>query len=139
MSEVNEVPVGEEEDRQLENALIEYADSMDDDKREAFMNRVQNDKEFYFTIGKALSEMAMLIAGAAVIDEEAEFGKMRKRILFEARKDTPEVKTMRLYYLNNRHAVEMDAVLETESDKARFEERLRLFLEDYRQHHPDAA
>ena len=127
------------EDEELAKALKEYADSMDDLDRKNFLDKISEDKKFYFSMAKSLSEMAMLIAGAAVINDEDEFGKMRKRILFEARKDDSSVKTLRMYYLNNRDAVEMDAVLSGDDDRVRYESRLKSFLDDYRLNHPDAS
>lgn len=121
------------DDSQLEKALLEYASSMDDEgARAAFLQRLKDDQAYYLDMGKALSEMAMLIAGAAVIDDDAEFSKMRRRILFESRSDKPELTSLRLYYLNNRHAVDMDSVIDDEESRKRFEARLIEFLGDYR-------
>lgn len=124
------------EDLQLELALLEYAKSMEDADRVTFLQRLKDDQAYYLSMGKALSEMAMLIAGAAVIDDDAEFVKMRRRILFESRPDDAELRSLRVYYLNNRHAVDMDAVLDGEESRTRFEARLTGFHDDYRQQHP---
>lgn len=124
------------EDPQLDSALIEYANTMSDTDRVAFMDQLQNDPSFYQTMGDALSEMAMLIAGAAVIDDEPEYNKMRRHIMNNARHDTPAIKTMRLFYLNNRHTVDMAAVINGEAEEKRFDSRLASFLQDYLQSHP---
>lgn len=138
---VDDVPAQEDmqdvdEDRQLESALLEYADLLDDDVRDAFLGKLKAEPEFYASMSKALSEMAMLIAGAAVMDDDSEFLKLRKRIMFEARRDDSDMRSMRLYYLNNRHAVEMDQVLSNDAERARFEKRLEAFLADYMAQYP---
>lgn len=125
-----------DEDRQLESALLEYADLLDEAERDSFIAKLRGEPEFYASMSKALSEMAMLIAGAAVIDEDSEFSKMRRRIMFEARQDTGDMRSMRLYYLNNRDAVEMDRVMEGDSERQRFDARLKSFLADYLETHP---
>jgi hypothetical protein len=124
------------EDLQLELALLEYAKSMEEPARTIFLQRLKDDQSYYLGMGKSLSEMAMLIAGAAVIDDDAEFVKMRRRILFESRGDDAELRSLRIYYLNNRHAVDMEQVLDGEEARQRFEARLTEFHEDYRQQHP---
>ncbi len=134
--DVSEEMLNLDEDRQLESALLEYADLLDEAERDSFIARLRDEPEFYAAMSKSLSEMAMLIAGAAVIDEESEFSKMRKRIMFEARQDTAEMRSMRLYYLNNRDAVEMDRVMEGEAERKRFDARLKSFLADYAESHP---
>lgn len=126
------------EDLQLEKALVEYANSMEAEQRTEFLQKLKDDQSYYLSMGKSLSEMAMLIAGAAVIDDDAEFVKMRRRILFESRTDNAELTNLRLYYLNNRHAVDMDAVIDGDDSRERFEARLIEFLNDYQQQHPAA-
>lgn len=126
----------EDDSFQLEKALVEYANSMAETARAAFLQQLKDDQAYFLSMGKSLSEMAMLIAGAAVIDDDAEFVRMRRRILFEARSDDTNIIALRLYYLNNRHAVDMDAVLDGEDSHKRFETRLAGFLEDYKQQHP---
>lgn len=124
-----------EDDVQLEEALSEYADTLDDSARKAFIAKLHDDKDFHVNMGKALSEMAMLIAGAAVIDDESEYSRLRRKVLFESRQDDEGVFTMRIYYLNNRHAVEMEAILDGDDEKSRYEERMQSFLDDYKQQH----
>lgn len=124
------------EDLQLEKALVEYANSMPEEQHEAFLQKLKDDPSYYGSMGKALAEMAMLIASAAVMDNNAEFAKTRRRILFESRQDDSEIIALRVYYLNNRHAVDMEAVIENDAAQERFEERLQLFSEDYKQQHP---
>ena len=126
----------EGEDIAFERVLIEYANSMEDADRTSFLQQLKDDRPYYVAMVKAISEMAMLIAGSAVIDDEAEFIKLRRRILFEARSDTGETTALRLYYLNNRDAVDMDAVLDGPESHKRFDVRLTSFLEDYTQQHP---
>jgi hypothetical protein len=136
MSEDQDFDPTSGEDLQLEKALFEYGKDMNEADRIAYHQRLKDDQSYYLSMGKALSEMAMLIAGAAVIDDDAEFVKMRRRILFESRSDSKELTDLRLYYLNNRNAVDMDAVLDGEESKKRFESRLVDFLDDYKQQHP---
>lgn len=123
------------EDHQLENTLVEYADTMEDAARTEFLERLESDKDFYMLMGKTLSEMAMLIASAAVSDEEAQFVKIRRKILFESRQDQGAVREMRLFYLNNRQAVDMDPLIDGDDEQHRFDSRLQSFLEDYEQMH----
>lgn len=136
MSEDQDFDPTSGEDLQLEKALVEYAKDMNETERVSYLQRLKDDQSYYLSMGKALSEMAMLIAGAAVIDDDAEFVKMRRRILFESRSDSKELTDLRLYYLNNRNAVDMDAVLDGDDSKKRFEARLVDFLVDYKQQHP---
>ena len=124
------------EDLELEKALVEYANSMEQADRINFLQKLKDDQSYYLGMGKALSEMAMLIACAAVIEDDAEFLKRRRHIMYEAREDSNELVKMRLYYLNNRHAVDMDAVIDGDAAKVRFEQRLKEFLFDYQQQHP---
>lgn len=126
----------ETEDSQLINALLEYGKSLDSDEEAEFRQRLKEDQAYFNAMGKALSEMAMLIAGAAVIEDDAEFVKTRRRILFESRTDSEELRDLRLYYLNNRHAVDMEPFLDGEESRARSENRLADFLNDYKQQHP---
>lgn len=124
------------EDLQLELVLVEYAKSMDEAGSSAFLKRLKDDPDYYLSMGQAVSEMAMLIAGAAVIDDDAEFTKMRRRILFKSRFDNAELRLLRVYYLNNRNAVDMEAVLDGEEARKRLEVRLAEFHDDYCQQHP---
>lgn len=119
-----------DEDREIEGALLEYADLLDERERDSFLSRLRDDPSFFSSMSKSLSEMAMLIAGAAVIDER-EFNEMRKRIMFEARQDTPEIRTMRLYYINNHDGEALDRIMEGEAERKRFAARLKSLLADY--------
>lgn len=121
------------EDRMLDTTLVEYADSMEAEARALFLERLDQDRDFYMLMGKTLSEMAMLIASAAVSDEEAQFLKISRKIMLESRKDTQPVRDMRLFYLNNRQAVDMGPLLDGEEEEQRFDARLLSFAEDYKQ------
>lgn len=124
-------------DVQLERALVEYANSMEDEGRDNFLAQLKSDPSHFALMGAALSDMAMLIAGAAVMETEAEFNKLRRTILSRSRKDEGHVMSLRRYYLENRHAVDMDAVLAGDTDRESvFEARLEAFAEDYNQLHP---
>lgn len=119
------------EDHELDNTLVEYADTMEDVKRSAFLERLESDTDFYMLMGKTLSEIAMLIASAAVSDEDAQFLKISRKIMADVKNDTPEVREMRLFYLNNREAVDMEPLIDGDDEQQRFDSRLQLFLEDY--------
>lgn len=119
------------EDDELENTLIQYANQLDDTSRSEFLEQLAHDTDFYMLMSKTLSETAMLFASAAVSDEDATFLKISRKIMSESRKDSPEATKMRLYYLTHREGVDLDTLLYTEEDKARFEARLESFLKDY--------
>lgn len=120
----------------LDNALIDYAESLEDAKRETLLSHLEKDETFYQAMSKALNEMAMLIAAAAVLDDSAEFNKRRKLVLFEARADSSDVRELRLHYLHHRNEVDMERLLRGDEEKARFDSRLQSFLQDYSQLHP---
>lgn len=128
----------EGEDDQLEIALAEYAREQTKLGLGDFVSRMAEDDDYKQRMGKGISEMAMLFAGAAVTHDEAEFAKMRRRILFEARKDDEDTKQLRHYYLDNHWKVDMDPVIDTEEDRLRYEERVKEFHKDYAQQHPVA-
>lgn len=126
----------EGDDDQLEIAMKEYVREQTKLGLGDFVLRLEQDDDYKQLVGKGISEMAMLFAGAAVTDDEAEFVKMRRRILFEARKDDEDTKQLRHYYLQNHWKVDMSPVINTEEDMARYEERVRQFHIDYAQQHP---
>lgn len=119
----------------LDNALIDYVETLEDADKTVVMQRLENEEAFYAAMSKALNEMAMLIAAAAVLDDEQDFNKRRKLVLFEARGDAPEVQALRLHYLNHRNEVDMERLLYEDDKKARFDKRLSTFLNDYKQSH----
>lgn len=119
----------------LDTALIDYVETIEDPQRTAVMQRLENEESFYMSMSKALNEMAMLIAAAAILDDEADFNKRRKLVLFEARTDVKEVQDLRLHYLNHRNEVDMERLLYEDDKKERFDRRLESFLNDYKQSH----
>lgn len=124
-------------DVQLEHALVEYANSMEDDVRNTFLDQLKTDPAYFALMAAALSDMAMLLAGAAVMETEAEFNKLRRTILSRSRKDDVHVMSLRRYYLYNRHAVDLGALLVSDTEREKvFEERLASLTEDYNQLHP---
>ena len=128
------------EDEQLERSLLEYGKKvLRPAGRDDVADRLENDPDFFHAMGKALADMAWLIAAAAVVDDEIEFGRTRKRILGEARNEEQELIELRRYYLINRHQVDMTPVLSGPESQERLEKRLVTFLADFNERHPAAA
>ncbi len=122
-------------DNLLDTALLDYVEGLEEPARSDIAQRLETEEHFYAQMSKALNEMAMLIAAAAVLDDEAAFLKRRKLVLFEARTDVPEVQTLRMDYLNNRNEVDLGRLLTDPEKQKRFDVRLESFLQDYKQLH----
>lgn len=127
------------EDQQLERSLREYGKIMRGADRADLAERMDSDPDFFHAMGKALSDMAMLIAAAAVVDDDVEFARTSKRILLEARQEEADLIELRRYYLVHRHKVDMGPVLNGPEAHARLEARLVEFLGVFNQRHPVAA
>lgn len=126
------------DDEQLEKSLREYGSKvLRPAGRGDVADRLENDPDFFHAMGKALADMAWLIAAAAVVDDDIEFGRTRKRILGEARNEEADLIELRRYYLVNRHQVDMTPVLVGPEAEKRLEQRLSEFLADFSQRHPE--
>lgn len=124
----DEAGLGDEMDR-CEPALREYAGLLEAGQREAMLALLDTDPAFRVAMARAVTDMALLMGGATLIENEAEFVGVRESILERATADSPEVRAMRLYYLEHRAAV--DVPMETRGEHDRCERRLLAFQADY--------
>ena len=98
-----------DEDEQLLAALTEYIGAMDKGEAHDFRARLAVDRVLLETIAKAMSEMAMLIAAAHVIEDDDEFDSVAEGVFGDAYFDGPDVQRLRTYYLENADMVDFHA------------------------------
>lgn len=127
----------DEDSMEMREAILEYAYFLDDAAREPFRLRLKNDPDFYACMCKVISEMSMLIASAAAMDEESEFRTLQSGLLFDSIKDTQEMRAMRLFYIKNGGELDMERIMESEAERLRYMKRLESFLSFYLEIHPD--
>lgn len=119
-----------EEDAQILEALDEYVAGLDGKEAKVFSEKL-SDPVFHRSMAKTLSEMAILIAGAAVLPDDADYIKLRRKVMLESRGDSPEAHRMRTHYLTHRQSVEMAPFLRSEAENERFRQRMDAFYKDY--------
>jgi hypothetical protein len=105
-------------DPELIAALEEYLDHFDSPRRAALYARLQRNPGFHDRMTDAISDMAMLVAAAHVIDDENEFETVAGRAFEECLLDPEEIRELRLYYLDNLDSVAFPAELANLSGQA---------------------
>ncbi len=92
-------------------------------------------KDFYTKFATSIMQMSLLLSAAMSIPEDgeqdAEFIKIKKKILFEARKDLKEIFEMRMIYLNNITPTELSHILIDEDEINTYLDRIDNFKKDY--------
>lgn len=92
-------------------------------------------KDFYTKFATSIMQMSLLLSAAMSIPEDgeqdAEFIKIKKKILFEARKDLKEIFEMRMIYLNNITPSELSHILIDEDEINTYLDRIDNFKKDY--------
>lgn len=126
----------EEEDEDLSQALDEYIDSIENqDYKTQLMSFINSEEDAAKKLSNSISEMALLISSAAVLRDEEDYLKLKKKILFSSRQDSEHIKNLRLHYLNNRNAIDIEAILDSEDEKKEYHTRMNEFFSDYKNQH----
>lgn len=133
----------------VNEAIVEYLENVPPELAVGLKEKIK-EKTYNRTFSLALLQIASLISGAMLIQtEESEtatkvndehsleyspenrYNKLRKQILFEARKDDKLIQNMRLYYLDNIDYSEVVSILSSEAQRICFAERIKEFKKDY--------
>lgn len=123
------------EDEDLSGAITEYIDSISDSKYKEELSDMVEDKNLLKGLATAISEMALLLSSAAVLREDEDYQKLKKKILFSSRQDNDHIKKLRMHYLNNRDTIDIESILDTEEEKVEYNDRMEEFVTDYKVQH----
>lgn len=123
------------EDEDLSGAITEYIDSISDSKYKEELSDMVEDKNLLKGLATAISEMALLLSSAAVLREDEDYQKLKKKILFSSRQDNDHIKKLRMHYLNNRDTIDIESILDTEEEKVEYNDRMEEFITDYKVQH----
>jgi hypothetical protein len=116
---------------QIEQAILDYCAKQSPAENARLISLLETNPDFYVAMGKALSEAALYIAGSAVITDELEFQKMKRRVLFESRMDGRDVAAFRHFYLTDRNEIDVSCAIVTPEQEAMFAARLEHMVDCY--------
>lgn len=127
-----------EQQESAEAALNEYLENLkeiDVKKEEALQKALASDSKYKEKFTKSLMEMSLLISAAMVLEDDeddAEFKRIQKKILFNSRQDDKPISDMRLFYLDSiSPEEELNEILTEDSEKELFSKRIKGFKESY--------
>jgi hypothetical protein len=118
---------------ELAAALFEYAGNLEPEERQRFLDNLAGNPDTCRRAEEAISSMAMLIAGANVIDDEREFEERAENCFADALNESPSIFAMRAFYLDNQSKIDMQSVASVPPEVARRRlARWRDYLADLR-------
>ena len=121
----------EQQKEAIKEALDEYLKNIDNGDKTASLVSKLVDEAYKKTFTISLMQMSMLISAAMVVDNEKEFSKIKKKILFDSRQDDKDIHEMRLFYLTKITPEDLNNIIVTKEEQDLFSNRLNDFKQDY--------
>lgn len=121
-------------DEEYAVVLGEYLSSQDEEGRMVLQARLGDAPALHGTMLRTIREMSGLISRAGLRDHDVEYAAIAEHLLGRAQGDSPEVRAMRLHYLEN--AGRMDALQDGRAARELFRKRMQAFRATYLEQHP---
>ena len=121
-------------DEEYAVVLGEYLSSQDEEGRVVLQARLGEAPALHGSLLRTIREMSGLISRAGLRDQDVEYAAIAEHLLARAQGDSPEVRAMRLHYLEN--AGRMDALQDGRAARELFRKRMQAFRATYLEQHP---
>ena len=121
------------DDQEYAVVLGEYLSSQAEEGRVALQARLGEDPALHGVMLRTIREMSGLISRAGLRDQDAEYAAIAGHLLERAQDDSPEVRAMRLHYLEN--AGRLDSLQDGRAARELFRKRMQAFRATYLEQH----